>query len=444
MYKIKSSFLLKVLQLFLVFIVSTTLINCGGGGSGSGTPSTTTTTTTTVKVSGILDASSISVAKPGQSGDAAGMRFAAASINKVVAIGDDLSTITATASGQNISMNLVKGTYYVLVFLNGTTVVGTYKADAATDLDSIPVTETAADLDLGTLTLDTVTGKVTGTVTQSTLFSKLGLDTTTATAIGTMDNEMMRLSSVDVDSNGVLDSAESKTHNFTIRYNFSSGTNGSQPDASFASITNNWSDKSLYSFKGYQFTVNIPSTPALTWANAVLHPPQAINGVTQSLTSYQSASSTSVSMEFFSVGTPNGSNPYTPPPGTYTVTIDASTFTFNNVQSVTVDSALNNEYAPVVKLTVGTDGKVSKFEWVFWKKSGGTWTQVSDSEIQAVIGNMDFQLLSAGNNEVARGDVLTIAATGSQSPPTQNIVPTAFHTSYTTKSGYNYAMDWYF
>lgn len=44
MYKIKSSFYVKVLQLFLVFIVSTTLINCGGGGSSSNTPTTTTAT----------------------------------------------------------------------------------------------------------------------------------------------------------------------------------------------------------------------------------------------------------------------------------------------------------------------------------------------------------------------------------------------------------------
>ena len=44
MYKIKSSFYVKVLQLFLVFIVSTTLINCGGGGSSSSTPTATTAT----------------------------------------------------------------------------------------------------------------------------------------------------------------------------------------------------------------------------------------------------------------------------------------------------------------------------------------------------------------------------------------------------------------
>ncbi len=431
MYKFK-----RALQFFLAFIVSTTLINCGGGGGGSGTPSTTTTTgTTTVKVSGVLDASSISIAKPGQSGDTT-ERAAAYSINKVVAIGDDLTSITATASGQNISMNLVKGTYYVLVFLNGTQVVGTYKADAATDLDSIPVTQTATDLDLGTLTLNTGTGKVTSTVTQSTLFSKLGLDSTTATAIGTMDNEMLKLSSVDVDGNSVLDSAESKRYNFSIRYNFGSAPNASQ--ATFSSIANNWSDKTQYSYIGYQYEVGFPSTPVLNWANAVLHPPQAINGVTQSLTSYQSGSS----IDFFSVGTPNGSTPYTPPPGTYTVTIDTSTFIFNNVQSVTIDSALNNEYVPVVKLTVGTDGKVSLIEWVFWKKSGGTWAQVSDSEIKAIMVTFHFEV-AVNNTTRTSEDVTNVSATGSFVPAVQNFTPVGIHFGYRTKSGYNYTIEWW-
>jgi len=373
-------------------------------------------------------------------------------IDGVLAVSRD-AYITATLSGGTFDLSLPKGSVNLLIFLNGSQVVGLLKANVATDLDCLPIWGDANCLDLGTIALNTDTKEATGTVTQGDLLAALGLNLPLAERLGAMDNEMLVLSSLDVDRDGLLDGPEVTTHfDFAIRYQFDAG--------SFASILDNWGGKDNVSPKGYTFNFwadREPSGAYVPWNSATMHSPQDINGSndTEQCALQEGYNDAATGLWFFCDWT--ATNPVAAPMGSYAVLAGSKTFTFQNVASIAPNASADDVYVPFVKLSTDGGGQVTELDWQWWRRTNGVWVAATDDELIALIGETYVTIGSADNlwlpfplgspngpypppwRPSATGS-LTVPTGGW--PPGMTFVPASLSISYETTFGQLYEIDW--
>jgi hypothetical protein len=135
--------------------------------------------------------------------------------------------------------------------------------------------------------------------------------------------------------------------------------------------------------------------------------------------------------------------PTTPPQGTYTITDGTHTLTFNNVESINLDSTMKNVYIPSIELTMSS-GQVTNVQWQWWKKdSNGNWVNPSDQEIQTVMGLAMFEIddITGSNGRVTGSMALT--SSGSVVPTAQSFTPKLIRLMYADRAGYVYEFgDW--
>jgi hypothetical protein len=432
----------------LVLILAISMAACGGSSS-SGTP-----TSNTVTMSGSLDSSTMTLA----SRDGLFKRFLALlypfgkayavgeTVDNIVAVSPDRTFITATKNGDNFSLSLTKGKPYMITFLRGTTIVGLYKVDDTTGMDSLPVSTDSGDINVGIVTLNG--GVAQGTLSSSSLLQTLGITQSVATAYGVMDEGMTRLSSVDVDGNGIIDYQEDKSYKLYISYGFRYTTctpPGSSTGTAFTNSQGMWSDRDLILSCGYEYNfLSNPDVSSLDWDSATLNLPAAVDGVTSKLQGSNSVTSFGRDIEFWPSGSEGyATNPRTPPSGTYTVTVNsatggpATTLTYYNMRSQTIDANLNNIYVPITKLTLDGSGKVTLLEWQWWKKMNDTWTQPSDEELATVLDFAHFEISAAGTDDEVEGSI-GLTSTGSVTPDPQSFTPAKLGITYVDKAGYAY------
>lgn len=434
----------------LVLVLSISLAACGGSSStSSGTPSSNTVT-----MSGSLDSSTMTLAsreKPFTRFLALLNPFGKAhavgeTVDNIVAVSPDRTYITATKSGNNFSLSLTKGKPYMITFLRGTTIVGLYKVDETTGMDSLPLSTDSGDISVGTVSLNA--GVAQGSLSSSSLLQTLGMTQSVATAYGVMDEGMTRLSSVDVDGNGTIDYLENKSYKLYVSYGFrytSCAAPGSSTGTAFTNSQGNWSDKNLLLSCGYEYNfVANPDVSSLNWNSATLNLPAAVGGVTSKLQGSSIVNSLGRNIEFWPSGSEGyATNPSTPPSGTYTITVNSATggspttFTYNNVRSQTIDANLNNIYVPITKLTLDGNGKVTLLEWQWWKKLNNTWTQPSNDELATVLDFAQFEISAAGTNDNVEGSI-GLTSTGSVIPDSQSFTPAKLGITYVDKAGYAY------
>src|SRR5574340_963428 len=173
----------------LVFsaLLAGTLTGCSGGGSSTSSNSQGAS----VNVTGTLDSGTITLAS-----NAHGVkRFLAyllpskayasgVTVDNVVAVSKGGDFILATKSGNGFTLSLPKHKDFLVVLLNGTNIVGVYKADSTTGMNTLPISSSSTDVDLGTITISS--GTATGTITSPDLLQNLGLSQNLAQAIGVM------------------------------------------------------------------------------------------------------------------------------------------------------------------------------------------------------------------------------------------------------------------
>ncbi len=346
----------------------------------------------------------------------------------------------AVLDGSTFNLAVPRGAIYVVAFYKGMDLKGILTLDTTTDLNSIPALEGSSDFSLGTVSLDSGTGVVTATISQADAFAALGLDTDLATSIGIYDGELQSKTSVDVDGNGIMDDQEGKTITLGIKYIF----HGAE---SFSAL-NNWSNQTLVSFNGYSLNFDIfPNRPDLAWGSAILISPQDINFGNSEPDCWSGVGNNGKGhgLGFYcdcGVACGMATTPMPPPKGTYIVRVGAQDFTFNNVDSIAIDPALNEVYVPSVKLTFSS-GKVTRLQWQFWKRISGIWYQATDSEIQAIIDNTSCGLQDQSrSNEVMKDLQGPPTASGSVSMPAQDFVPRSLWFNYNTIAGYQYGFEW--
>jgi len=336
----------------------------------------------------------------------------------------------AVLDGSTFSLAVPRGATYVVAFYKGMTLKGILTLDTTTDLNSIPALVGSSDFNLGTVSLDSGTGVVTATISQADAFAALGLDAALAGSIGRYDDEIQVKTSVDVDGNGTADYLEGREITLGISYMFPAGE-------SFSAL-NNWSDHTGITFVGYGYNFHLfPDRPALTWDDAILTSPQDINGGNDEAQCYNDNSGER-GLDFYCGG--SATTPMPPPKGTYIVNVGTQNFTFNNVDSIAIDSSMNEVFAPKVRLTFNS-GKVTKIEWQFYKKITGSWSAATDAEVQAIMDHVSFGILDAGQNQQVWRDLPHTAA-GSVNLTAQGFTPAHLRFTYDTISGYEYGFEW--
>lgn len=219
----------------------------------------------------------------------------------------------------------------------------------------------------------------------------------------------------------------------TIDYEFDAGE-------TFSSIQGNWSNKDGITYKGYMYYFSVcPDTPSLNWDNATLQSPGFINSGNNQLQCYNVTEDNRRTLNFYCGG--SAVTPATPPSGTYTVTVETTTFTFQDVQSRSIDANLNNVYMPVVKLTMDTNGKVTTIEWQWWKKQNNNWIQPTDNELLAELEDAGFSIGDSNWSNRVGGNI-NLTVTGSVTPPPQNFTLGSLRISTGDKTGFHYGFEW--
>ncbi len=431
----------KVVSALPILALSAALAGCSGGSSQSSSQSPGNTVNISGTLSGYTLASNESGLKRFLAMFSLGKAYATGStVDNVVAVSPDGTFVAAAKSGNGFSLSLHKNRDYIVAFLNGTTIVGIYKADSVTGLNSFPIGQNSTDLDLGMVSINTGTG--TGTVASSTVLQDLGLSQDIAKTFGVWDVGMLRYSNMDADGNGIIDYQENKSFGIGLDYEFNTGS-------TFAGIQGSFNDKALASYTGYEYYFwAAPYDASLPWTSATLTAPASVSDGTNSTPvtqCYNITGSNSMSLNFFCGGT--AVSPVTPPTGTYTVNVGSQTYTFNNVQSQTIDAVnLYNIYVPSVKLTMSS-GKIASIDYQWWKKDAVLgWVQPTDAELSTVLENAQFEIGQAGwagdpNLDRVSGSV-PFTASGTITPAAQGFTPGVFRISYKDRSQYNYGYEW--
>lgn len=430
----------------LLVTVIIAVISCSGGDSGSGPD-----LSNKIQLSGTMGTGYTAAAKSSFFAKFFSLAEEAYAVgepvvDKILAISNDNTIVMGTISGTSFSLLLEKGKPYLVVFLEGTTIVGIYKADGATDLDVFPLSSESSNLDLGTVSLSG--GVLTGTVTSADILTALAIDPGIAAAYGIMDEGFLRFSSIDVDGNGVIDNAEHKQYELRLSYEFSSGQ-------TFTDIKGSYSNRANAAFKGYMYFFNAnPDDTSLDWYTARLNSTTPISDAGGASTSklacaFPAPDAEGRHLDFYCGG--SAISPSTPPGEDYTVTAailsgGTKTFTFRNVLSQTIDTTtLLNIYVPEIQLTVDGSNKVTRIDWKWWKNTNSGWVQPSAGELSAVLnGDAGFELLASDWNETDRvRGTITLTPNGSVVPgPQTTWDPAHLRVTYYDKAGYDYGFEW--
>ena len=214
--------------------------------------------------------------------------------------------------------------------------------------------------------------------------------------------------------------------------------NGGQ---SFTAIQGTFSNKDAISYKGYMYYFSTcPVFSDYPWSTATLHSPAAINGGNDVTQCWFQEDGWSKTLNFYCGG--SATSPAKPPEGTYQVNVGSTSYNFTGVTSRTIDTTLNDIYMPVIKLTMDGSGKISHVEWQWWKKTAGSWSQPSNSELMSAIEDAGFETSAAGwVGDRVHGDIAT-TSTGSVTPAAQSFTPGVFRVFYTDSAGYHYGFEW--
>lgn len=383
-----------------------------------------------------------------------------ADISKIYSITYDqtgLSINQAITNGNSFSLSLRKGLPYIIVFVGGTTnVLGLLKLDAATDLDTLPLSSVSGNINLGTIRYSGT--EFAGDISQADLLNAIGITTSVASACGTMDNGMKRWCSMDVDQDQVLDFTQNRDYQLSISYQFRS-------PQMFEDITMGFSTYTQTVFTGYQYNFSIAPREVLLGfgddaayeaSTATMHSPADINGGNNKKNGFVGSDPWAgggnyAIYEFYS-GEPI-TDPSTPPQGTYVITITDSSvittkvYTVLNMESQTIISpSLVGVYIPSVKLTMVGEDRITKLEWKWWKYTGTEWVNPTAEELDAVMSDSTWALSTEGNE--LRGNIaspyegIPFKTEGSIDISQTGYSASSCSVNYFSKSGFEYHFEW--
>lgn len=244
-----------------------------------------TDTATDYTVSGNLASTSVSGFNVFQSQQGLIRVFATKTITHVMALsadGSDEKYVGELDSNGNFSLGIDTGRPYVFVFVDSNQtgenmIVGIFKPDAAvTGLETlVPKTEEGS-ANLGTVSVNGTTQTATMSASFTEFLTAMGIDNTTATTIGSVDDLTLRNANPDIDGNGQIDMLENPRKDFRIdvhvRSNITCGTgcgNGTLPldhiNGSYLTSTSGYVVSPSLTSVYLVYSTNYDSNPISTW-----------------------------------------------------------------------------------------------------------------------------------------------------------------------------------
>lgn len=419
----------RLLPLFLLVLLTLSSCRAGivasSGSTGDGDPEATPeggdpTDSTQITVTGTLD----------------GITISGESVDTILAIGNDSSSQEATITGDSFSLSLERGLPYLLVYLEGCTIIGVQIVDNSIGVDVLPVgDDSQSEVDLGTVALGLASGRIVGSTPGETLRTQLGFDETEWETYANMGVGLLRLSSLDVDGNCILDRDEGKSYDLTVDFEMAS-------NSTFSAIQEDFYNPALASFTGYMYYFFAGDDTELSesdWSEAILAPPSPINGQTEEPQCYSVSESGHRTLNFFCGGT--GYSPQTPPEGDYAVRAGSSEFTFLNIETKTIEPNLMGIYLPMVKLTM-SDSKISQISWDWKKGTSSGWVDVSQEELAIALQGVSIEIGREGGSEERVFEEIDLTVSGTISAPAQSFTPGVFRIGYIDLSGFSYGIEW--
>lgn len=358
----------------------------GGGGSNLGS--------TNSSVSGKL--ASLSVSSMNQSVGTLSTK----TVTHVMAVSPSTSNaerfIAAVGSDGTFSLGVNSGKPYLIVFVSqdGTLtgpdmIVGIVRV-AANQLDTLPLAQTG-NVALGDVSVNGTTATATPSTSVSDLLGALGVTSSEASFIGSLDDLALRLANPDVDGNGVIDATEDK--NFSMDWHVRAATRLSGSDLKITDIENQFAD---------------PANVTLQWTLGsayALYPQSydnvdyvANSGVSTTLQNGGAFSDTGTSVHATSMSSGTFSNMRQWGPDynmtsqelgasdatatfKYTLGSASKVLTFSNVRTrLKTDLNADGTVLPFIKVNT-TGGKITGIEYKWMKKSGSTWAQATATEV---------------------------------------------------------------
>ncbi|MFH2033143.1 MAG: hypothetical protein ABIJ26_00360 [Candidatus Margulisiibacteriota bacterium] len=316
------------------------------------------------------------------------------SVTHIVAVGSNNATYSADLSGDSFTIDLDSGKPYALGFFNKTgstiTLLG-YLRQSEVDWDSIPLmSPSSTSTDLGETTVTSGTLDVTASISTTDFLTAVDMDTATANYYGEIDNPMKAFTNLDVDGNGVFDFDEGKA--FMLYPYINMGPNNDPAPGQLDKMLAGYNDDYEPGPNNYEFYFAVQGVELTNGSTATLTVPSAVTDsssnesttLTGTIASDSSGSGKVCFLKFT-----NGAvyGPSVPPSGTYSLSVDGSTFTFSNMQGTNVVALAANDgiIYPVFHLVTNDVGIITAVNYQWKKLSAGTVSTPTLAEVKAAV-----------------------------------------------------------
>lgn len=420
------------------------LAGCGGSSSDSSSPGSSTTNYT---VAGTLN----SLTASGTRTRDGIVSFTTKTISHVMAISPQAANperfVAAVNSDGSFSLPIRTGSPYVFVFIDSSQtgedmIVGIFDpGDATTGLDTLVPSTEGGTANLGTVSVNGTSQVAMMSTNFSDFLTALGIDSTTATTIGAVDDLSLRAANPDVDSNGQIDALESSAFwlDFHVRSEMSCTTHCTGGRMSFDALSGSYLTD----------TASFALAPALTSVYAVY--PQTFD--TTTLSTYVPTSGVSTALAggaaWAAADMPGGGTADIDTPATYSYgQFDSKnqigpdfalgsagielpgydhpvkmTWTLAGGKSMTYSHVHTRAKAnffklvPDYKVNVDGSGHITSIDYRWMKWTGAAWAAATSAEVQLLVAKTTAKLTfytvkSGGTEENVSVEIPTTAASG--------------------------------
>lgn len=336
--------------------------------------------------------------------------------------------VAEVGSDGSFNLGVNSGKPYVLVFISkgaGLTgpdmIVSTVKI-SGNDLDSLAIAS-ATTVTLGDVTANATSTNASISTSVTDLLANLGISSTEASLIGSMDDLALRLANPDVDMNGEIDALEGKS--FGMDWHVRADTLKSGSSLLLTDVENQFATASVISLQWTLASAYAVYPKSFDDVDYI-----ANSGVSTTLQNGGafSATGTAISATSMSGGTFSDSRQWGPDYNmssvemggsdaaatmTFTLGSTAKQLRYSNVRTKT-KAQLNAEgvLLPFVKINT-SGGYITGIDYKWMKKSGTTWEQATATEVGLLVQSSGayLKLYTQKSSGVENGISFTIPAT---------------------------------
>lgn len=293
---------------------------------------------------------------------------------------------------------------------------------ASSTWDALTPGSETGSADIGTVSINADTGIASSSKSHSDLISGFGVDTTTASFMGTLDDSVRRYSNPDTDNDGSVDCDTSNSTakfplDFHVRFNMTlSGTT-----ATIADIIDSYlSDTVTATYTGTGIYVAYPTSYSTATTGSVTFQDSAVTteeGGAIAANTATSAVTTNSFSGYYGFG-PNTTSTSELPTGTVVFTFGSKTLTFSDVKTPTLAelTAPTGRIFPFIKFVKSDSSCTSNctlasLDYKWMKKTESSWTEASLTEVKLAVASAGGTVSIRVDNDSSKTFQITIPKT---------------------------------